>query len=602
MGVPLTGDNFLILAVPISKPLLNKDKKMDITIRIGGAAGQGLQSIGSSLTRTLAREGYHVFSHQNYMSRIRGGHNFYQIRLADRPLGCSKELVDILVALDRETIDRHRSSLSERGLVIYDQESLEEEFSEKGYLNVPAVRLTKEAEVDKIMANSVTVGALLGGMGIGLDSFEEVIHKTLGKKGEKVIEDNLKAARRGSEHLENKGGWPEELKAGKGKSKKLSLLTGNQGIGYGALASGCRFYSAYPMTPSTGIMIYLAGKAKKHHLIVEQAEDEIAAINMAIGASFGGVRAMTGTSGGGFALMNEGLSLAGITETPLVIAEVQRPGPATGLPTRTEQSDLLFVLHAGHGEFPRVLLTPGHPAQAIKLTNKAFELAEKYQITAIVQSDQFLADSEWTYSEIETDCLQYQDQRLHQKEDIPADYKRYILNESGISPLAVPGKGEGLVVADSDEHDEEGHIIEDAETRNKMVEKRWSKKLAALKKEISPPEFYGSDKPRVVLAGYGSNYGIMREAVDNLKDEKDIACLHFAELWPFPGTEEFDFLSILTEAELAICVENNISGQFARLVRAETGFLFPTSINKYDGRPFLLEPLLGEINERLKQL
>lgn len=575
---------------------------MDITIRIGGAAGQGLQSIGSALTRTLSREGYHIFSHQDYMSRIRGGHNFYQIRLADRPLSSSREKIDILVALDRETIDRHHDSLSERGLAIYDRENLKEEFPGERYLDVPSLRLTKEAEIGKIMANSVTVGALLSGMGLGLDSFKEVIRQALGKKGEKIVNDNLKAARQGRDYMESKGGWPEELKSGEGEREGLKLLTGNQGIGYGALVSGCRFYSAYPMTPSTGIMIYLAGKAEKHNLVVEQAEDEIAAINMAIGASFGGVRAMTGTSGGGFALMNEGLSLAGITETPLVIAEVQRPGPATGLPTRTEQGDLLFVLHAGHGEFPKVLMAPGHPVQAMELTNKAFELAEKYQVPAIVQSDQFLADSEWSYSELNTDYLQYQDQRLRREEEIPADYKRYALNDSGISPLAVPGKGEGLVVADSDEHDEEGHIIEDAETRCRMVEKRWSSKLTSLRKEINPPELYGSENPSVVLAGYGSTYGVMREAVNNLGDKVDIACLHFAELWPFPDSEKFDFISMLKEAKLTICVENNISGQFARLIRAETGFSFKASINKYDGRPFLLEPFLGEINEHLKQL
>ncbi|MFW5906586.1 MAG: 2-oxoacid:acceptor oxidoreductase subunit alpha, partial [Desulfobia sp.] len=505
---------------------------MDITIRIGGAAGQGLQSIGSALTALLAREGYHVFSHQNYMSRIRGGHNFYQIRLADRPLAASREKVDILVALDRETIDRHHATLSNHGLVISDQESLKEEFAEKHYLNVPAVRLTKEAGINKIMANSVTIGALLSGLGLGLDSFNEVIRQALSKKGEDIIEDNLEAARLGRDHINNQGGWPRELKAGKSKPGELRILSGNQGIGYGALVSGCRFYSAYPMTPSTGIMIYLAAKAQKHGIVVEQAEDEIAAINMAIGASFGGVRAMTGTSGGGFALMNEGLSLAGITETPLVIAEVQRPGPATGLPTRTEQGDLLFVLHAGHGEFAKVLMAPGHPAQAVELTNRAFELAEKYQIPVIVQSDQYLADSEWTYTELNTDNLQYQDHRLRQENQIPANYKRYALNNSGISPLAVPGKGEGLVVADSDEHDEEGHIIEDAETRTKMVEKRLSSKMVSLKEEIRPPELYGSEKPRVILAGFGSTYGIMREAVDNLAEREEIACLHFAELWP----------------------------------------------------------------------
>ncbi len=247
----------------------------------------------------------------------------------------------------------------------------------------------------------------------------------------------------------------------------------------GALASGCKFYSAYPMSPSTGILNYLASRAEEYGLVIEQAEDEISAINMAIGASFTGVRSMTGTSGGGFSLMVEGLSLAGITETPLVLAEMQRPGPATGLPTRTEQGDLLFVLHAGHGEFPRVIFEPGTPEQAFYLTNKAFELAEKYQIPVFIQSDQYLGESEWTFENFDLGRLIYNDYRIREKdlEGTTEEYKRYRYTDTGVSPLAIPGEaGKHLVVADSDEHDEEGHIIEDSETRIKMVQKRLLKK------------------------------------------------------------------------------------------------------------------------------
>jgi 2-oxoglutarate/2-oxoacid ferredoxin oxidoreductase subunit alpha len=378
-------------------------------------------------------------------------------------------------------------------------------------------------------------------------------------------------------------------------------MNGNQAIGMGALVSGCKFYSAYPMTPATSIMLYLISKAEKYGVVVEQAEDEISAINMALGASYAGVRAMTGTSGGGFALMTEGVSLAGITETPIVIAEVQRPGPATGLPTRTEQSDLFFVIFGGHGEFPRVVFTPGTPKQALFLTNKAFHLAEKYQIPVIVQSDQYLADTQWTFEEIDIESLQYEDFRLCGSALSKTDsYQRYAYSENGISPLAIPGSSKHLVVFDSDEHDQDGHIIEDGKTRNLMVEKRYHKKIPLIRQEISPPTFYGAEKPDVVLIGYGSTFGVLKEAVEHLADEHKIAMLHFSEVYPFPMRNDFDYVKMLNEAEFTICVENNVTGQFAKLVRMETGVEFKENINKFDGRPFGLDNLLGEINAYLR--
>jgi 2-oxoglutarate ferredoxin oxidoreductase subunit alpha len=375
------------------------------------------------------------------------------------------------------------------------------------------------------------------------------------------------------------------------------LIAGNDAIGLGAVASGLKFYSAYPMTPSTGIMNYIAGKEEEYGVLVEQAEDEIAAINMALGASFAGVRAMTGTSGGGFALMVEGLSLAAMTETPVVIALAQRPGPATGFPTRTEQGDLEFALYSAHGEFPRVILAPGTPEQAFLLTNKAFEMAEKYQVPVIILTDQYLADSEWTFDRFDTNIIRYSDRRLRgdalKKQVV---YKRHTFTEIGVYPMGLPGESEHLIVTDSDEHDEDGHMVEDAATRVKMVEKRLFKKLPAIKKDISPPFFYGSDKPEIVIAGWGSTYGLLKEAVDELSDELDISMLHFTDIYPLPGRDRLDYIDILKSAEISICIENNATSQFARLIRAGTGFRFSDNINKFDGRPFTLEGLIGEIN------
>jgi 2-oxoglutarate ferredoxin oxidoreductase subunit alpha len=381
------------------------------------------------------------------------------------------------------------------------------------------------------------------------------------------------------------------------------LINGTDAIALGALASGCAFYAAYPMTPSTGIMDYLASKEKEYGVVVEQAEDEIAAINMALGASFAGARAMTGTSGGGFALMVEGLSLAAMTETPIVIAMGQRPGPATGLPTRTEQGELQFLMSAGHGEFPRVILAPGSPRQAFYLTNKAFDLAEKYQIPVFILFDTFLADSEWTFDGLDVSRLRYRDYRLRGAafNALPA-YKRHAFTDTGITPLGVPGDTRHLVVTDSDEHDEDGHIVEDAATRVRMVEKRFLKKLPLINREISPPVLYGDHDPRVVLTGWGSTFGVMKEAVDELAKSTRIAMLHFSEVFPLPLRDRFDYVKLLERAKLAICIENNASGQFSRLVHSETGFGFKAHIRKFDGRPFSVEELIGEINGRLGKL
>ena len=295
--------------------------------------------------------------------------------------------------------------------------------------------------------------------------------------------------------------------------------------------------------------------------------------------------------------MVEGLSLAAITETPVVIALAQRPGPATGRPTRTEQGELQFALYTAHGEFPRVIFAPGTPEQAFYLTNKAFDLAEKYQIPVIILTDQYLADSQWTFDGFDTGKLLYTDYRLRGDAFKKlSEYKRHAFTDSGVSPLAVPGDAEHVVVTDSDEHDEEGHIIEDAATRISMTDKRIFKKLPNIIKEIAPPLLYGNAEPEIVLVGWGSTYGVMKEAVDILSGEQNIAMLHFSEIYPFPATDTFDYLKVMKSAKLTACIENNATGQFARLMRAETGYEFTFRINRYDGRPFTRESLVGEIN------
>jgi 2-oxoglutarate ferredoxin oxidoreductase subunit alpha len=569
---------------------------MDYSIKIGGEAGQGIQTIGDTLARVFSRSGYHVFTHQDYESRIRGGHNFFQIRFSDKPISASREKIDILVALDEESIKQHQKELSEIGQIIYDSESLKSKYEGPSFLDIPFVRLAVEHGGNKIMANTVATGAVLGMLGLELDILIDIIKDTFKKKGEDVIKANINALMAGHDYAV-KQCLKCNFSAAKLAEPKI-LLSGVEAIGFGALASGCKFYAAYPMTPSTGIMNYLASKEKEYSLVVEQAEDEIAAINMALGASFAGVRAMTGTSGGGFALMVEGLSLAAMTETPIVIALGQRPGPATGFPTRTEQADLNFALYTAHGEFPRVIFAPGSPEQAFYLTNKAFDISEKYQIPCIILFDTYIADSEWTYENLDLNKIKYINYRLRAEElKNLKEYKRHAFTESGISPLAIPGASRHLVVTDSDEHDEDGHIVEDAETRIKMVNKRLFKKLPLIRKEIEPPFYYGKEYPDVILVGWGSTYGVLKEAVDVLSSDCKIAMLHFSEIYPFPSTGKFNYLKKLKDAQVTICIENNATGQFARLMKTETGFSFNSLINRFDGRPFLLEDLVKRIKE-----
>jgi len=588
---------------------------VDYSIKIGGEAGQGIQTIGDTLAKVFSRSGYHVFTHQDYESRIRGGHNFYQVRFSEKGISASRRRVDIIVALDRESITRHRDELSDNGVLIYDAADLKLVLEGDSFLDVPFTEIALR-QGSKILANTVATGAVLGMLRVELDIFEKIIDDTFRKKGDEIVEANRRAARAGHDYAVRNCPKCAFIPSQFGRPKLL--INGVEGIALGALASGCRFYAAYPMTPSTGIMNYLAGKAKEYGLIVEQAEDEIAAINMAIGASFAGVRAMTGTAGGGFALMVEGLSLAGMTETPIVIALGQRPAPATGLPTRTEQGDLLFAIHAAHGEFPRVVFAPGTPEQALFLTNKAFDLAEKYQIPTFVVFDQYLADSAWTFDGFDVKRIRYRDYRIRGEEwrQVTA-YKRHAFTDNGISPLGVPGQSKNLVVTDSDEHDEEGHIIEDAETRVSMVQKRLLRKLPQIRREIAPPLFYGEEGADTLLVCWGSLYGIVKEVVDALANVRKIGMLHFSELFPLPvgsvasagdipvptGVRpETDFLSRLKEAKASLCVEQNATGQFERFFRAETGYAFDHAIHKYDGRPFTVEELLEKVSACLGRL
>ncbi|TGC08342.1 2-oxoacid:acceptor oxidoreductase subunit alpha [Methanolobus halotolerans] len=571
--------------------------KVDLTIKIGGAAGQGLDTIGSVLSRTLMKCGFFVFGTQYYLSRIRGGHNTFQMRISDESIKAMDEKVDMLVALDRASIEKHLDEMTD-GVVIVDMDTVKPQEEHDSLFHVPLLKIAKDTGGNKLYANSVAVGAVMGLMCLDFDVLAEVLSSIFKKKGQEVIDNNIKAARAGYDHARDN--YPHGCKFGIEQPEKhhnKMLISGNEAVGLGALAAGLQFISSYPMTPSTGVMNYIAGKANKFGLVFEQAEDEIAALNMVLGASFTGARSMVTTSGGGFCLMVEALGLAGITETPVVIFQAQRPGPATGLPTMTEQGDLLFAIHAAQGEFPRCVLAPGTPQDCFYMTAKAFNIADKYQIPVIVMSDQYLADSLFTCERFDQAKISIE-RHLLSDEDIKGmqgEYRRYKITSSGISPRALPGQDGVLVGADSDEHDEFGHIDETQENRISMVHKRMNK-LELLREEMQVPGVHGPEDAELTLIGWGSTYGPLAESVDTLNGQgHSVNLVHFTHVYPLPAEK---IRKLLAGSGKKICVENNRLSQFARLLAAETGIEMYDNVVRYDGLPFTPESIIDALREK----
>jgi 2-oxoglutarate ferredoxin oxidoreductase subunit alpha len=450
------------------------------------------------------------------------------------------------------------------------------------------------------MANTVAIGATLGLIGYNLELLSSILEKEFSRHGEKTVRNNINAARAGYDYVKEHRTMLPFLKTSPevGKNPRL-LMNGNEAISLGAMVAGCKFVAGYPMTPSSSILEYFADKGLRHGAVMLHIEDEISAMNMAVGAGYAGVRSMVATSGGGFALMVEALALAGMTETPVVVVLGQRPGPATGLPTRTEQGELLFALHAGHGEFPRAVLAPSGAADAFRVAIKAFNLAEKYQTPVLILTDHHLASSYTTMDRFDLATVKIERGHLVSENEIknPADYKRYAVTASGVSPRALPGLSQALVVTDSDEHDEAGHMIEDAATRNQQVEKR-ARKLAGLKREVTPPEFHHSEKAEVTLIGWGSTYGAIRETASILKKVgRSVNTLHFHQLWPFPSDEA---VAALIKAKTNIVVEGNSTSQLSALIRRETRIAVDAAILKYDGRPFSPREIIGRLRTEVK--
>jgi 2-oxoglutarate ferredoxin oxidoreductase subunit alpha len=575
--------------------------KGDLTVRIGGEAGMGLESSGAGFAKALTRGGLYTFGLPDYYSRIRGGHNFFSIRVDREPLYSHAEPVHLLLALDVETIRRHVDTLVEGGAVIYDEkEKLPDDLRRPGvgFFPVPLSALAEEHGGREVMRNTVAVGVAAGLIGFDSSHMESVIRDNFARKGQEVVDANLRVVEAGVEAASHfQADFAFRMQAVPDAPTRL-FLNGNEAFALGALAGDCRFVAGYPMTPGSGVLHWFAAHAAEHGVVTKHAEDEIAAINMAIGAAYVGARAMVPTSGGGFALMVEALGLAGITEIPVVVYSAQRPGPATGMPTRTEQGDMLFMLHASQGEFPRFLLAPGTVEESFRTGWRAFNLAERYQTPALVLSDHYLAVA---YRTIEVDALDLDEVEIDRgallsERELDAHeepYLRYRVTDSGVSPRAVPGHPKGVYTATANEHDESGAISEDAANRAAQVDKRM-RKLEGMAREVEQPLPHGPEEAEVTLLCWGSTYGPLREAVDRLNAERAgrANMLHFGALHPFPleATEQ-----ALQRARRTVVVEGNSTGQFEMLLRARTGRSADGSIRRYDGRSFTPEYIVAAL-------
>jgi len=551
-----------------------------IHILIGGEAGQGLQTIGFIFSKALVRRGYSVHVHQTYESRVRGGHNTFSIRVGTQKILAPEERVDLLIALNEESLEIHRDELSPTGFMIG---SSDWNRKEKNWIGVPFNTFGEE-----IYWNTAAMGVAAGLLGLDQQRLGKVMREVL---GEEKAAANLRVLEAIYPWLETQPFKIEPLTPVLNPSPRL-LMNGHEALALGAISSGLKFCAFYPMSPSTSIAQTLIDWAKEMDLIVIQAEDEIAAINMAIGASYAGAPSMVPTSGGGFALMVEAVSLAAISETPVVIVIAQRPGPATGLATRTEQGELGFVLHAGHGEFPRAIFAPGTIEECFYLTRKAFELSEKYQGPIFILTDHYIADSYRDIDPIPVEALSFV-QPGTDPNQIELPYLRYRITESGVSPRLLPGLSPHLVVADSHEHTEDGHMTENLKIRPKMVEKRL-RKARGIGSEVISPTFLGNEDPEILFVCWGSTKGSVKEVTLGLSSEgKGASMLHFSQVWPMVPEQ---FLHYLKRAKKVICVESNATGQLAQLIRRETGFPIEHKILRYDGLPITPQYILRNLD------
>ncbi|MFA5049433.1 MAG: 2-oxoacid:acceptor oxidoreductase subunit alpha [Candidatus Micrarchaeia archaeon] len=567
----------------------------EIIIKVGGQAGQGANITGRTLCKIFARSGLNVIGYPEYPSLVRGGHNVYQIRVCREKIYSPLEKANILIALNTDAVFFHHKHMLEPGAILCDSklDLTKYKLDKKIKLyTLPIDEILQKAQADKRMENIILTGALLSLIKYPIDDLNKMLEETFGKKGKDVVEANINCAKIAYNYVKENL-KPEEfpMKMERGNEKPKMVIGGNEAVGIGAIAGGLKFYAAYPMTPASGVLHYLAEVERKAGIVVKHTEDEIAAINYAIGASFAGARAMTGSSGGGFALMTETIGMSALAETPLVIYLAQRTGPSTGMPTWTEQADLKFALNSSQGDFLRIVYAPGTIEESFKLAAEALNMADKYQLPVFILSDKFLAESHFSCEPF--DNSEIKNNRGKIAGTLPnlnpmERFRRYEITKNGVSVRSLPGQENGMHVATSYVHDETGFSTESFTKRFEMVNKL-NKKLDGILKDIPMPKIYGTDNAEITFICWGSQLLPVLDSLPILKEFGISAnAIHFSIVFPL---DEKKILEIFKKCKKTIMVENNSTAQFAGILREYTGFVPDYYILRYDGRQHFPESI-----------
>ncbi len=562
-----------------------------VALKIGGEAGYGIIGTGAIFSKLCMRAGLYAFMSHDYPSLIRGGHNTSHIRVEENEVLSHIDTCDLLIALNKETIDLHKNELSNEGGIIYDGDEIKDLQNIRQDIklfNVPLMKIALEIGKQRLYRNTAALGASLAVLDCDFKLLEEILINTYKNKGEEIIKLNLNCAQAGYDHVRRSYTNNFRNKLVKKEKKNNLFITGNEAISIGAIKAGLKFHAQYPMTPTSQILTYLTSKAEDYGMVVLQLEDEISVINTALGASWTGARSMVATAGGGFCLMSEAFGLAGMVELPLVIIVGQRGGPATGLPTKTEQGDLRFVLHAAQGEFPRIVLAPGDVEECFYLTLEAFNLADQLQNPVIILHDQYVANNGKVVSSFDTSKFKVERGLIVKDNSLDnvEGFKRYEHGSlSGITLRSLPGQKNGLYSCGSDEHDEFGQICEDPENRIKIMERRM-RKLDYAEKLLGNKMFnlFGNENAELTIVGWGSNKGRILEAMKYLENEGiKTNFLQIVSMSPFP-IEKVN--KILNKGNKIVIFEENFSGQLNGLIREKTGVEIKNKWFKYNGVPF----------------
>jgi 2-oxoglutarate ferredoxin oxidoreductase subunit alpha len=567
-------------------------RRIDLAIGIGGAAGQGIATPGDILARIFVRRGLHVNAYNAYQSIIRGGHIFLTLRTSDEPVLSQGDKFDVLVPLNQDTMNRHLRLMRQGSAVLFNSDTITPGVVADGVQLCPfSVKKLAPSIRGDLVQNTIALAAILKLVKVDFEILEEILTLQFKRRGAEAVKENVSVARAGYDYAAaHFTPFPYALPD---MGKRLAFFEGNQALAMGGAAAGVKFYCAYPMSPASGVLHWMSRHARQLGIMVRQVEDEIGVINMAIGAAHTGARAMCATSGGGFALMTEALGAAAMMEIPVVCINVQRAGPATGVPTKTEQGDLWQVLGAGQGDYPRIIVAPTNIVDCFKLVPKLFNLVDKFQCPGIILSDLLLSEGRASADPAELDFKVPIDRGEviglnGDKPPVNGSFKRYLVTKSGISPRALPGTRGFTHVVATDEHDEDGVLISDEFTdphkRQSSHEKRM-RKMEGVLPLLPAPELYGPADAQVTLLGWGSTEGVIHEAMQQLTDA-GVSVNNLQIRWLVPLHADA-IESILSRCRKVIIVENNYSGQFARYLRSETGFAAAGHIRKYDGEPFM---------------